>query len=200
MTVLRRASARSAVSLALAGLLLAGCSAAPAGSSALGAAQAEEAAAPVRLVDGWAKASAADGMTGVFGTLENHGDEDLVIVAVESDAAASAELHEVTSAGVMQEIPGEVVVPAGGSLEFAPGADHIMLMDLAHDLLAGDEVPLTLRFDDGTELDLSVLVKDYSGANESYGEQEHAGHASEDHPASGAGSGSGSDSDGHGGH
>lgn len=43
-----------------------------------------------------------------------------------------------------------------------------MLMGLAGPLQAGDEVELTLTLDDGTTVDASVPVKDYSGANETY--------------------------------
>ena len=135
--------------------------------------------AALTLSDGWAKAGETGGMTGVFGTLVNSSGEDLVITGVESDAAGMIELHEVTADGVMQRIEGDVVVPADGSFELAPGANHIMLMDLTRDLLAGDEVSLTLHCSsstDGDELsfEFTVLVKDYSGANEDYGE--HAKH------------------------
>lgn len=173
--------------LALTAPLLAGCSTgaaedASSGSPAPGAVQ-TDGASSIALAEGWAKAGDTGGMTGVFGSLENHGDEDRVIVSVESEAAGSAELHEVTSSGVMQEIPGEVVVPAGGSIEFSPGADHIMLMDLVHELLAGDEVPITVAFDDGSEASFSVLVKDYAGANENYGDQDPGEHGADEHGA-----------------
>ena len=126
------------------------------------------------LVEGWAKAAKKGGMTGLFGNLENHGKTDLTITSVESDAAGMIELHEVTAAGVMQEISTPVVVPAGGALELAPGANHIMLMDLKQDLLAGDEVTITVNYDDGSSAKFTVLVKDYTGANEEYGsDSEH---------------------------
>ena len=144
--------------------------------------------AALTFSDGWAKAGETGGMTGVFGTLVNSSGEDLVITGVESDAAGMIELHEVTADGVMQRIEGDVVVPADGSFELAPGANHIMLMDLTRDLLAGDEVSLTLHCSsstDGDELsfEFTVLVKDYSGANEEYGGEhgdEHSEHAEHD--------------------
>ena len=133
------------------------------------------------LAEGWAKAGAAGGMTGVFGTLTNKGDVDLEITGVESDDAGMIELHEVTPDGVMQPISGKVVVPAQGTFELAPGANHIMLMDLKRELLAGDEVTFTLKLkaDDGSTSSstLTVLVKDYAGANENYGSE--AGNSAE---------------------
>lgn len=122
---------------------------------------------PVTIVDGWAKAGEKGGMTGVFGTIENHGDKDLVITGLTSDVAGMIQLHEVVD-GKMQEIKGDVTIPAGGSLKLAPGENHIMLMELASDLLAGDEVAFQLAFDDGSTADFSVLVKDYSAAQEDY--------------------------------
>lgn len=132
-----------------------------------------DAAGTLTLADGWAKAGASGGMTGVFGTLTNKGDVDLEITGVESPDAEMIELHEVTPDGVMQPISGKVVVPAQGTFELAPGANHIMLMDLKRELLAGDEVTFTLQLkaDDGSKSSstLTVLVKDYAGANENYG-------------------------------
>lgn len=129
---------------------------------------------------GWVKSAEAGGMTGVFGTLQNGGDDDLTIESAESDAAETVELHEITAAGVMQQIDGEVVIPAKGSYELAPGANHIMLMGLTNDLKAGDSVTVTLHLSDGSSQLLIALVKDYAGANEEYhgseAHDEHAGH------------------------
>jgi len=66
------------------------------------------------------------------------------------------------------------------SFELAPGANHIMLIGLTRPLLAGDEVSVTLTFSDGTEVALTAMVKDYTGANEEYApgghEQDHDEH------------------------
>ncbi|MFV0433010.1 MAG: copper chaperone PCu(A)C [Leucobacter sp.] len=140
----------------------------------------------VALSDGWAKAGEAGGMTGVFGALRNDTAEDLTIASLESADAESVELHE-TEGGEMREIEGDVSIPAGGSLELAPGADHIMLMGLTRELRAGDEVTVTVHFADGSEAELSALVKDYAGANEEYSDLNHDGsehgddHSGHDH-------------------
>ncbi|MBL3698437.1 copper chaperone PCu(A)C [Leucobacter luti] len=167
----RRLLALSGAALA-AGLLLTGCSTTPATSDTNGAAQetsAATAASSFEIVDGWAKAG--DGMTGVFGSLTNSGDSDLTLTSVASPAAAMVELHETVVSGgssVMREVDGGFVIPAGGSFELEPGGNHIMFMDLPKPLLAGDEVELTLTFDDGSTVETSVLVKDYDGAQENY--------------------------------
>lgn len=162
----------AALSLALP-LLLAGCAATDSSehdtSGGQGAHAHEETG--IALTDGWAKAG--EGMTGVFGTIENHGDETVTLESVESPAAAMIQLHRTASDGTMSEVDGGFGIPAGGSFALAPGGSHIMLMDLPKPLLAGDEVALTLHFDDGTAVDTTVLVKDYSGANEQYEGDEH---------------------------
>ncbi|MBL5974358.1 MAG: copper chaperone PCu(A)C [Candidatus Leucobacter sulfamidivorax] len=177
---MRRTALAALAALAVAAPLLTGCTAAEGGSPATGGSSGESqehAHSQVTIADGWAKAAETGGMTGLFGTLENHGDHDLVITGVESDAAEMIELHEVTADGVMREIEGPTSIPAGGALELAPGANHIMLMGLTRELLAGDEVEVTVRFDDGTSVHLAVLVKDYSGANEEYDDgSAHADH------------------------
>ncbi|CAG7598262.1 copper chaperone PCu(A)C [Leucobacter soli] len=141
----------------------------------------DETSSGVELLDGWAKSAPSGGMTGLFGVLENRGDHDLVIASAESPDAGSVELHEVTADGVMQEIAEPVTIPAGGSFELAPGANHLMLLDLQRDLLAGDETTVTLRFSDGTEVELTALVKDYAGANEEYGDDSHGDGHDHDH-------------------
>lgn len=177
-------TALAALALAAAAPLLTGCTAntaEPAKTIEQTSAALEQAEQTVTITDGWAKAGEKDGMTGVFGTIENHGEADLTITGLASDQAGSIELHEVVD-GVMQKIEGEVTIPAGGSIELAPGQDHIMLMQLNDDLLAGDDVAFQLTFDDGSTADLTVLVKDYSGAQEDYADVE--GGTDHDHEGS----------------
>lgn len=159
-----------------ASLLLTGCSSSPAAAPDSTATTQEGASAAFELTDGWAKAG--DGMTGVFGALTNSSDEDLTLVKVESPAARMIELHETVTSGStskMQEKDGGFVIPAGGTYDLEPGGDHIMFMNLPKPLLAGDEVELTLTFDDGSTVETSVLVKDYDGAQENYGDIEGSG-------------------------
>lgn len=172
MRSMQRSLITSALALAAA-LSLAGCAGAVGSAPATEAAtsHAAEAAASVTFIDGWAKA-AESGMTGVFGSLENTGAADLVVVGVETDAAESAELHEMVDDGSgtmsMRRKDGGFPIAASDHLHLEPGGNHIMLLGLTAPLLAGDEVALTLAFDDGSTLEVTVPVKDYEGANESY--------------------------------
>lgn len=132
------------------------------------------------LVNGWAKAG--DHMTGVFGTLTNPSDEDITLVEASSDAAGVVEMHEtvvVNGSSQMSELPGGFVIPAGGTYELEPGGDHVMLMDLRRELLPGEELPITLFFSNGTEVELTLSIRDFAGAVEEYAPGDHDEHAHE---------------------
>lgn len=171
MNVRHSRSLRAGVLLAAASLALAGC------ASAAPPAPSGPAADSVTITDGWVKA-AETGMTAGFGELRNNSDTDLVVVGADTAASDVLELHETVEDEAGQMIMQEVAaftVPAGGALTLEPGGDHLMFMGLAAPLLAGDEVTVTLTFDDDSTLSFTAPVKEYSGANESYSD-EHANH------------------------
>ncbi len=164
------AATRFAVLAAAAVLTLTSCAGTDAGTDAAPTATAKQADS-LAIEGAWMKA-ADGGMSAAFGVLENTGDEDVTIVSAASPASATVELHETVAndAGemVMQETDGGYVVPAGGSFELAPGANHIMLMGLANPVKAGDEVTFTLTLSDGSIFEFDAPAKDFSGGNESY--------------------------------
>lgn len=173
------ASAAVLAALALSGCADSGSAPAVSDSTSTATASAEiHASSPISLDGGWAKASAD--MSGVFGTLQNHSDTDLTLVSATSTVAGMVELHESQTSGsttTMREVDGGFTLPAGGSFTLEPGGNHIMLMELPAELLPGDEVPLTLTFDDDTTLDVTVLVKDFGGAQENYTGESDDSHA-----------------------
>ncbi|MFJ4038472.1 copper chaperone PCu(A)C [Microbacterium sp. NPDC090007] len=121
--------------------------------------------------DVWVKA-ADEGMSAGFGTLANTGDTDLTVVSATDDATSSMQLHETmqneSGQMVMREIEGGFVIPAGGSLELAPGGNHLMFMDVTTPLRAGDETTITLTFADDSTARIVAPIKEFSGANETY--------------------------------
>ena len=166
---------RAGILLAAASLTLAGCAtstAAPATQATAVAATADATAAEALAIsDAWVKA-ADGGMSAAFGELSNRGDDDITIVAAEAAVSPRLELHETAAndAGemMMREVEGGFVVPAAGSLTLEPGGNHIMLMDLSHALMAGDEITITLALSDGSSLEFTAPVKDFAGGNENY--------------------------------
>ena len=99
--------------------------------------------------------------TAAFMVMHNRGDSDLAVVDARSPAAGVTELHNhVDVDGVMQmRRLTEIGVPAGGSVELAPGGLHLMLIDLVAPLHEGDVVEVTLVLDSGETLTLSVPVQ-----------------------------------------
>jgi copper(I)-binding protein len=65
-------------------------------------------------------------------------------------------------------LAGGVTVPAASHTHLSPGGDHVMLMGLEQPLKPGDEVPISLRFSDGTTRDLTVPVKAFTEEEEHY--------------------------------
>ncbi len=98
--------------------------------------------------------------TGAFLTLRNTGDAPAAVVAGESTAARSVELHtHVQEGGVMRmrQIP-RIEVPVNGEVVLQPGGLHVMLIGLTAPLEAGGVVPLTLVFADGSRFDAQAPV------------------------------------------
>jgi copper(I)-binding protein len=148
---------------------LAGCSAAEAETSP--SAAPEHAADAVTIEDAWVKA-ADSGMTAGFGVLVNDGAADATLVSATTDAAMMTELHETVTddagAMVMREVEEGLTIPADGELTLEPGGNHLMMMQLTGPLQAGAEVTFTLEFADGSTLDVTAPVKDFTGAEENY--------------------------------
>ncbi|WP_166665584.1 copper chaperone PCu(A)C [Kribbella caucasensis] len=133
------------------------------------------ASAPTVLVeDAWVRATigAKDTtMTAAFMSLTNPGNADIKLTSATSPAAGMVQLHEMAMKDgkmVMQEKAGGINVPAGSHAHLAPSGDHVMLMQLTKALKPGDEVPVTLKFSDGTSHDLTVPVKAFTEEEEHY--------------------------------
>jgi copper(I)-binding protein len=100
----------------------------------------------------WARTSPVVAEAGAaYMTLTNTSDTDdeLVGASVPATVAARAEVHESSmgEGGMMaMNRVDSVALPAGATLELAPGGYHIMLLQLAEPLAAGTEIPITLTF------------------------------------------------------
>ncbi|BCJ58842.1 copper chaperone PCu(A)C [Micromonospora endophytica] len=119
--------------------------------------------------DPWVKA-ADEGMTGAFATLVNESDSDVTVTGATTELSP-VELHEMTMKDgqmVMQAKQGGVVIKARSEQKLEPGGDHLMLMNLAKPVKAGDELTFTLTFGDGRTQTFTAVAKPFTGAQESY--------------------------------
>lgn len=124
----------------------------------------------VRSIDAASYKNESSGkfMTGSFMTITNNGEKDVTLVGGASPVAGIVEIHEVID-GMMQPMASGLVIPAGQSVKLRMGGYHVMLMELASEIKAGEEVEMTLRFSDGTEQRLTAPVKDIAMDDEVYG-------------------------------
>jgi copper(I)-binding protein len=101
-------------------------------------------------------------------TLTNSSDEDVTLVGGSSSVAGIIEIHEVID-GQMVAMDGGLVIPANGTVELRMGGYHVMLMELNKNLVAGDEVEVTLEFSNGETLTYTAPVKEIAMDDEKYG-------------------------------
>ncbi len=96
----------------------------------------------------WARATAAGAEVGAaYLTVRNDGQTDQLL-SVSSPASAVVEIHNMQiQDGRMQMRPVQTLtIPAGGTVQLAPGGLHLMLMKLHAPLLEGGFIELTLNF------------------------------------------------------
>lgn len=147
-------------------LTVAGCAQAPAKTMAQ----------QVKITDVWVMKPSKNPMaTGMFASLENTGSVEAILVGGSSAAAGMVEVHEVTD-GQMQAIEGGLKIAASSTEMLAPGANHLMLMDLQKPLEVGDEVTATLEFSDGSSKKVTGFVKSAAGGEESYNSSDEMSH------------------------
>lgn len=97
-------------------------------------------------------------MTGAFMEITNNHDEPVTLVGGTCDCAESVEIHEVVG-GVMQPKEGGLTIAGGATETLKPGGNHVMLIGLDKDLVAGTEVTFTLEFSDGHLVEVTAPVK-----------------------------------------
>jgi copper(I)-binding protein len=98
-------------------------------------------------------------VAGGFMKIENKGAADQLLSA-SSPVAGEMQLHEMGMDGnvmKMRQVK-EITVPAGGAVELKPGGLHLMFMNIKTPLLAGQTVPVKLKFAKAGEVEVKVPV------------------------------------------
>ncbi|OGT90270.1 MAG: hypothetical protein A2286_11905 [Gammaproteobacteria bacterium RIFOXYA12_FULL_61_12] len=110
-----------------------------------------------------------------FMQLMNNDKNGHALVAAESPAAKAVELHTHVHEGgmmMMRKID-KIDLPAGQPVALQPGGLHVMLLGLVKDLKPGDQVELTLIYEDGSKSKLSAPVKMIEGMPMQRGQMSH---------------------------
>lgn len=114
----------------------------------------------VKVEDAWVRGTvASQKATGAFMRLTPAANARLV--AVQSPVAGVAEIHEMAmekDVMKMRQIPG-LDLAAGRTMELKPGGFHVMLMDLKQQLKGGEQVPITLVFEDDAKKRFTQEIK-----------------------------------------
>lgn len=97
----------------------------------------------------------------VFLVMKNSGDRPDALVKAAAPGFKAVQLHKSIQVNGMHRMieQKEIVIPAHGETRLAPGGYHIMLIGSSKSLVAGDHVPVTLFFSDGSKETLQVPVK-----------------------------------------
>ncbi|HKJ76406.1 MAG TPA: copper chaperone PCu(A)C [Gammaproteobacteria bacterium] len=96
-----------------------------------------------------------------FMTIKNNSGTDHALVGGSTPASNVVELHtHLKEDGMMKmrQIP-RIDLPANEAVELAPGGLHVMLIGLKAQLEPGQEVELTLEFEDGSTMQFTAPVK-----------------------------------------
>lgn len=102
------------------------------------------------ITNEWARPILIAGRPGsAYFNIENTGDEADKLVSVTSTISPRLEIHEHTMTdGVMKMSQVEnIEISAGGKVEFKPGGYHIMIFDTSSKYAGGDQIDLTLHFE-----------------------------------------------------
>lgn len=125
----------------------------------------------VVIEDAWVRSSEysdhVGGMTGIFGKFTNHTDKTVTIIGGETDIATMVQTHEVVN-GMMQEKKGGIEIKPGETVTLQPGGLHIMIMDIAKPIVAGDKITFTVKFKGAESQTLTLTAKDSAGGDETY--------------------------------
>lgn len=113
---------------------------------------------------------------GGYVSIQNSGNTDDRLVAIESSAAEKVELHQSTvTDGIarMQPMTDGLLVPAGETVWLGDEGTHAMFVKPVERYRVGDELPATLLFEKTGRVDVVFKVEERSAAASAI----HQGHA-----------------------
>jgi copper(I)-binding protein len=111
--------------------------------------------------DVWARTGQPGQVSAAYFEVKNKGAADKIVYA-NCDCAKATELHNVKMIdGAMKMYQVQAMdIPADGELKLKPGSYHIMLIGLNRPLVAGETLPIKVKFEKAGEVTLQAKVKD----------------------------------------
>ena len=120
----------------------------------------------IEIADAWGRPSPSVATAGAFFMMiTNNADTDDALISASSPACGTVELHEsfMNDEGAMAMQPvagGQIVIPAGSSVELKQGGLHVMCINKLEDFAEGSELELTLQFENAGDLPLNVEIRE----------------------------------------
>lgn len=118
--------------------------------------------AEMMVHDPYARAAGAMARSGAaFMEITNGGDADDRLIAVASDVAERVELHmHIMENEVMRMVHAEdgFAIAAGETILLERGGKHVMFLGLTRALSQGDEIEVTLTFEDAGDVTVTIPV------------------------------------------
>jgi copper(I)-binding protein len=122
-------------------------------------------AAPFEVTDGWFRALPGKLPAGGYFTAINGTGRELAILGASSDACGMLMMHQSSNKGGMSsmDMVDRVIVPAGGTVRFAPGGYHLMCENPTAKMKVGGKVGVLLKLSDGSSVAAGFMVKNAAG-------------------------------------
>jgi periplasmic copper chaperone A len=115
----------------------------------------------VSVSDAYTRATApGQQVAGGFMKIQNKGNAPDQLLSASSPAAGEVQLHEMAMDGnvmKMRQVK-DIAVPAGGSVELKPGGYHLMFLNLKGPFVAGQTVPVKLKFAKAGDVEVKLPV------------------------------------------
>ena len=129
----------------------------------LAASTAAASAAPFDITDAWFRSLPGGVPAGGYFNAHNNSDRVVVINGVQSGACGMLMMHESSNKGGMSGMAmvDKVVVPAGGTVKFAPAGYHLMCEQPR--MKIGDKVPVSFSLSNGTTVVVAFQVRNAAG-------------------------------------
>lgn len=134
----------------------------------------------IQVRDPWVQAAPPNvKVLAAYLEIVNNGKNPQVLTGVSCPAFDHVGIHRSMMHGNMvhMEQIKELTIPPQASVALKPGELHLMLTDAKKPLKAGDQVPMTLTFQNGKKIALTAIVRSgQTGVTDDHQHMDHSGH------------------------
>jgi copper(I)-binding protein len=119
-------------------------------------------AAALEIGDAWAPPTPGGvDISGGYLNISNATAEDDRLIAAASPRAERVEIHEMAMDGAIMRMRRieALVVPAGEAVTMEPGGMHLMFFGVTEPFTEGEQIPVTLTFERGGEIQTLLTVR-----------------------------------------